>query len=228
MLSLRESLRVFLAGVRSPCREVGSGTDKFNDDQRFTTGEHDLRTEGGGVSRQGQHGKLVTGERDAHTWYLSQTLWCNIFQIECKKCIFNFFRGIFKVFLGVELRSKCVVCVWRCDHLKCRLRLHIVGLFSVQVTPDPVSHWAIASCGILHCVLNMELLYGIWDAVFDIWDGVFRVILVLILEWCIRNWGWCISIWDFWQSTKIICISIYICIFAFDKSICIYIIVYMC
>ena len=67
MLSLRESLRVFLAGVRSPCREVGSGTDKFNDDQRFTTGEHDLRTEGGGVSRQGQHGKLVTGERDAHT-----------------------------------------------------------------------------------------------------------------------------------------------------------------
>ena len=48
MLSLRESLRVFLAGVAGPCREVGSGTDKFNDDQRFTTGEHDLRTEGAG------------------------------------------------------------------------------------------------------------------------------------------------------------------------------------
>ena len=45
--SLRESLRVFLAGARSPCREVGSGTDKFNDDQRFTTGEHDLRRRGG-------------------------------------------------------------------------------------------------------------------------------------------------------------------------------------
>ena len=35
MLSLRESLRVFLAGAPSPCREVGSGTDKFNDDQQF-------------------------------------------------------------------------------------------------------------------------------------------------------------------------------------------------
>ena len=46
MLSLRESLRVFLAGARSPCREVGSGTDKFNDDQRFTTGEHDLQPGG--------------------------------------------------------------------------------------------------------------------------------------------------------------------------------------
>ena len=34
MLSLRESLRVFLAGAPSPCREVGSGTDKFNDDQQ--------------------------------------------------------------------------------------------------------------------------------------------------------------------------------------------------
>ena len=45
MLS-RESLRVFLAGLRSPCREVGSGTDKFNDDQRFTTGEHDLQPGG--------------------------------------------------------------------------------------------------------------------------------------------------------------------------------------
>ena len=33
MLS-RESLRVFLAGAPSPCREVGSGTDKFNDDQQ--------------------------------------------------------------------------------------------------------------------------------------------------------------------------------------------------
>ena len=46
MLSLRESLRVFLAGAPSPCREVGSGTDKFNDDQRFTTGEHDLQPGG--------------------------------------------------------------------------------------------------------------------------------------------------------------------------------------
>ena len=35
-------------GPEGPRREVGSGTDKFNDDLRFTTGEDDLVCRGGG------------------------------------------------------------------------------------------------------------------------------------------------------------------------------------
>ena len=34
-------------GPEGPRREVGSGTDKFNDDLRFTTGEDDLVCRGG-------------------------------------------------------------------------------------------------------------------------------------------------------------------------------------